>query len=740
MSLISLKNVSKFYYSKGVIASGFTKVNLDLNDGEFVAITGESGSGKSTLLNVISGLDSYEEGEMYINGLETSHYTEKDFEDYRRKYIGNIFQSFNLVNSYTVYQNIELVLLLNGNKKKQIKKDVLELIKKVGLYKFRNTKVSKLSGGMKQRVAIARALAKETPIIIADEPTGNLDSKSANDVLKLLSEVSKDKLVIVVTHNYDQIKKYVTRKITMHDGRITEDKTIKNVEKSANISTSDFKNITFFNKLRLGIRNAFNIKVKFLLLLFVFLFVAFAICFEYSSNKEDEYVLKKSGDNYFFNDKSDKRIIVYKNDKSPITEDEINNIRKIDNIDYVVKNDVMYENYVDFLDAKEDMYISAIVKDIELFDDNIDVGRMPTDINEVIAVASINDYYLSEKYEDVLEVPFYLNNGIVSDKSKEYKIVGIKFNKSFDADSSILYANSDLVEEFSKSYVYNNSRKKVKFNESFQKIENYSTDKMIVPSNKVKEGQTIISSNLNYYCKYENCFNKTITLNVSNQYYNESINLKVFRTYNKNNFYNLTGYKYSDNYDTAIFVNPNDYSKLFSKGIYQSSVFIKDIKNIDKTINELNNLGFTTFALKDHLVVMEPLQYLQIFAMIIAIILVVALFFISYFVTKVILKSRKIYFSTVRMLGSTKRVCKHLLTIELIVISNIAYLIFISSLILTKLDVIKLGVFKMIINYFEIKEVVFLYILINLMTFIISVKYSSKIFKKSVMSTLKEDN
>ena len=306
MSLISLKNVSKFYYSKGVIASGFTKVNLDLNDGEFVAITGESGSGKSTLLNVISGLDSYEEGEMYINGLETSHYTEKDFEDYRRKYIGNIFQSFNLVNSYTVYQNIELVLLLNGNKKKQIKKDVLELIKKVGLYKFRNTKVSKLSGGMKQRVAIARALAKETPIIIADEPTGNLDSKSANDVLKLLSEVSKDKLVIVVTHNYDQIKKYVTRKITMHDGRITEDKTIKNVEKSANISTSDFKNITFFNKLRLGIRNAFNIKVKFLLLLFVFLFVAFAICFEYSSNKEDEYVLKKSGDNYFINDKSDK--------------------------------------------------------------------------------------------------------------------------------------------------------------------------------------------------------------------------------------------------------------------------------------------------------------------------------------------------------------------------------------------------------------------------------------------------
>ena len=108
---------------------------------------------------------------MYIDGAETSHYTEKDFENFRRKYISNIFQTFNLVNSYTVYQNIELVLLLNGYKKRQIKKKVLDLIKKVDLYNFRNTKVSKLSGGQKQRVAIARALAKETPIIIADEPT-----------------------------------------------------------------------------------------------------------------------------------------------------------------------------------------------------------------------------------------------------------------------------------------------------------------------------------------------------------------------------------------------------------------------------------------------------------------------------------------------------------------------------------------------------------------------------------------
>ena len=129
--MIKLDNVSKFYYSKCVFAVGFSKVNLNFDVGEFVAITGESGSGKSTLLNVISGLDSYEEGEMYIDGSETSHFTEKDFENYRRRYIGNIFQNFNLVNSYTVYQNIELVMLLNGSKSKEIKARVNYLIDKV---------------------------------------------------------------------------------------------------------------------------------------------------------------------------------------------------------------------------------------------------------------------------------------------------------------------------------------------------------------------------------------------------------------------------------------------------------------------------------------------------------------------------------------------------------------------------------------------------------------------------------
>ena len=376
MSIIKLKNVSKYYYNKGVIASGFTKINLEFSMGEFVAITGESGSGKSTLLNVISGLDTYEEGEMYINGKETSHYGETDFENYRRRYIGNIFQNFNLINSYTVYQNIELVLLLNGAKKSEIKDKVIELIKTVNLYKFRNTKVSKLSGGQKQRVAIARALAKDTPIIIADEPTGNLDSRSAKSIIKLLSEISKEKLVIIVTHNYEQVEDYVTRKIKMHDGKILEDKKIKDIDKNIKYNTNNYKNITKFEKLRLGIRNTFNIMSKFLLLLAVYLFIVVALMAEYSGFKEQEYIAENSGYNDYFQDTSDRRIVIKKEDKTSITNEDYQKLSNLDNISYIVKNDILLDTSINMTD-NNNFWIYGNANNISSYNKGVDIGRLP---------------------------------------------------------------------------------------------------------------------------------------------------------------------------------------------------------------------------------------------------------------------------------------------------------------------------------------------------------------------------
>ena len=223
MSLIKLKDIGKIYVSEGNVSVGIRGVNLEFNIGEFVAITGESGSGKSTLLNVISGMDTYEEGEMFVENEPTSHYMQVDWEEYREKYISFIFQNYNIIDSFTVLQNVELSLMSIEDSKERRKK-ALELIERVGLKSHIHHKGSKLSGGQKQRTVIARALAKDSPIILADEPTGNLDSKSSKEIIELLHEVSKDKLVIVVTHNEEEVKDFATRHIRIFDGKVDFDK------------------------------------------------------------------------------------------------------------------------------------------------------------------------------------------------------------------------------------------------------------------------------------------------------------------------------------------------------------------------------------------------------------------------------------------------------------------------------------------------------------------------------------
>ena len=220
--ILELKNIGKIYVSEGNVAVGIRGVNLSFNRGEFVAVTGKSGSGKSTLLNVISGMDSYEEGELYVEGEPTSHFMQKDWEEYRKQYISFIFQDYNILESFTVLQNVELALMhIESHKERRAK--ALELLRRVGLEKHIHHKGSKLSGGQKQRTVIARALAKDSPILLCDEPTGNLDSKTSEEIISLLREVSQDKLVIIVTHNFEQVEAYATRHIRIYDGAVDRD-------------------------------------------------------------------------------------------------------------------------------------------------------------------------------------------------------------------------------------------------------------------------------------------------------------------------------------------------------------------------------------------------------------------------------------------------------------------------------------------------------------------------------------
>lgn len=236
--MIKLENVSKYYNTNNNVAIGIRKINLSLSLGEFVVITGASGSGKTTLLNVISGMDKYEEGTMYVNGEDTSYFSEADYEKYRNEYISFIFQNYNLIDSYSVYENVELALVVKGKSKKERHEQVLSIIEKVGLSERINHKVTKLSGGEKQRVAIARALASEAPIIACDEITGNLDHQTGLEIIKLLKSVSENKLVLLVTHNPEEATPYATRLIRMYDGSISSDQKIKSSKVEADISLS----------------------------------------------------------------------------------------------------------------------------------------------------------------------------------------------------------------------------------------------------------------------------------------------------------------------------------------------------------------------------------------------------------------------------------------------------------------------------------------------------------------------
>ena len=744
--MLKLKNVSKYYYNKGAVTSGFNKVNLELEVGEFVVITGESGSGKSTLLNVISGLDTYEDGEMYINGLETSHYNEADFEEYRKKYIGNIFQHFNLVNSYTVYQNIELVLLLNGFKRSEVKERILDIIKKVDLTKFKNTKASKLSGGQKQRVAIARALAKETSIIVADEPTGNLDSESSKSILELLHSISKDKLVVIVTHNYDQVEQYATRKIKMHDGKILEDKRIVKINTNIEAKSMDYKDMNKWNEIKIGLRNTFNVIPKFLLLLVVFLFITLSITGEYTSFQKRKYQSEQVGINQYFTP-NENRIIIKKNDKTAFSQSEYDIIKNLTNVGQVIKNDLSIDTNVSIND--DYYYYYGKLTDIELLDSKIQYGRLPENDYEVVIMGGPYDYDLNNRPLEIIDKEYLIKDDLTyfSDAGIKVKVVGIGIsdedvNQVMYGNQNYIYASNKLVEEIAVKRNISITKTITKINDKDYESDQYGTQYKIYANSKVPEGSSFVSKDLRMLCKNYRCLNRNISIKFQNLYFEDTLNVKITKEYTNKNFKSLTGLKNYDEYNGIIFVNPNDLDKVFAKGFFQSSVLVTNPYKIDETISALKELNYNTLKVKDAIVTpyMEDLNALtEIFQVVFISILTFALFFLSYFIIKLILKSRNIYFSTIRILGASKKVAKRLLDIELFTVLNVAYLIFLGFVILVKTNTLKIKLVADLTEFLKIQDYIIVYLILLFMSYLISNRYAKKLFKKSAMNTYREE-
>lgn len=221
--MLELKHLMKTYHVGGTETHALNDVSINFRDHEFVAILGPSGSGKTTLLNVIGGLDRYDSGDIIINGKSTKNFTNTDWDAYRNNTVGFIFQSYNLVSHLSIIENVELGMTLSGVSSSERKEKAINALKRVGLGQHINKKPNQLSGGQMQRVAIARAIANNPDILLCDEPTGALDTKTSEDIMKLIQELSKDKLVIMVTHNPELAEEYASRIVHFQDGKILSD-------------------------------------------------------------------------------------------------------------------------------------------------------------------------------------------------------------------------------------------------------------------------------------------------------------------------------------------------------------------------------------------------------------------------------------------------------------------------------------------------------------------------------------
>ena len=271
--MLQIKDIHKEYKTGSLVQKALDGVSLNLRDNEFVAILGPSGSGKTTLLNIIGGLDRYDSGDLIINGVSTKRYKDRDWDSYRNHTIGFVFQSYNLIPHQTVLSNVELALTISGISVRERKQKALDALEKVGLRDQAHKRPNQMSGGQMQRVAIARALVNDPDILLADEPTGALDTDTSIQVMNLLKEVAKDRLVVMVTHNPELAEEYATRIVKLRDGNIIADSDPFEPEASANAATPVHKNIgkasmSFLTALVLSFNNLWTKKARTILVAF----------------------------------------------------------------------------------------------------------------------------------------------------------------------------------------------------------------------------------------------------------------------------------------------------------------------------------------------------------------------------------------------------------------------------------------------------------------------------------------
>lgn len=744
--MIKLVDVSKYYKTESTVVMGLHKVNLEFNVGEFVAITGESGSGKSTLLNVISGVDSYEDGELYIDNEETSYYSQADFEKFRKEHVAFIFQSYNLIENYSVLQNVEAALIIKNVEKKERIKRAKNIIDRVGLTSRIRAKTSKLSGGEKQRLAIARALAQNTKFIVADEPTGNLDSKSGEAILKLLHDLSKDKLIIIVTHNYEQVEPYITRKIRLFDGEVVEDKIIKQIEVvEENIikNQNGVKNNIFKIPLKFALMNLLSQPKKTILILLVTIMTTFFLFIFYGGYATIKAVMTDFSSYSAYNG-FDERIIITKGkddqgNNISLTESDYDFLKSLKYVDDVIKyeegldtplnfNNIDYEydlKITSLYNQEPYMYPVSLISETDLLG-----GRLPENPNEI--VISYLESYNKTKNNEIAE---HLNassikldanlkhiNNVSGEvfKIKNFEIVGITKENT---EVFGVFVVDDTLKDISNLYNVSEPKIVVKYN-----IEGESGEVILDRSYvgigidySLKENELLIGTEMEDFIS-----------NLEDE--NNAQNIKLF---------------YEDKEIQIVIENLDDYYSFYvnsnlliedSFPIYQYSLIVKDTTKLKSVINSLSNNQYEGLS---YLLASEnvddnlsgDLLVISIAFGFYAIFLIVIIYLFSYLSIRSVLLSSKKNYNIFRVLGISPKQIQIMSGIEVIISFLYAYLFNLVVFILIKNLNIKYV--SEYISYIKFTDYLLLLIVNIGLSILVANRYSKLLSKRSLMATVK---
>ena len=740
--MIKLENVSKFYSSNESVALGLRKVNLEFSMGEFVAITGESGSGKSTLLNVISGLDTYEDGEMYIGNQATSFFVNQDWENYRNQYISFVFQKYNIIDSYTVYQNIEAALIIKGLYADERKIKTLEIIRKVGLESKTNQKASTLSGGEIQRTVIARALAKDSKIIVCDEPTGNLDSETAYKVMELLHNISKERLVIVVTHNYEIVSKYCTRKIRLFDGEVAEDKLIKQTDHtdkfSVNYSNYSLKPMEY---LKLTKYNLLSVPKKTIFMLFVFFFISVVFLLTLGARFNQDALDPFQGYGPF-KEATNSRVIVTKRDYTSFTSSGLTKLINLELVEGLIDYDIVLD--LKLLSAEYNElhntydYNEYIINSVLSIDDSeLMEGRLPENDNEIL-IGSLYDVPLNS------EIEMTFNRKNLSDNEGE----GIKIVDNF----IVVGKYKSIFPETIRSNAYFTSNK---LNEIGQYLVTDYTDFNLYPTNldfdKDEKTQLyiIINNELALYdvivsndVYTENCFyyiDRSNCNSSDNKEYFQNTDFVISGTsqYNREEIVTPINVIY-DNTSFGFQISSSTLDLVVDKDVYQPAIIIKDGFDSEKVLHSIEDLGFKAFypasVEEDYNLIFIIFAKLQFILNMLIVLLIT--YIISYYVLRNIMLSKNKDYLVFRSFGATKNTLNNIVKIEFSILAIFGYLI---AVVFMFINEINGSLIPKYLRYYEVMDFIILLIILIALVLLLVSRFNKKIFSKSVITSMNRE-